>query len=201
MAFLIKGLSKIKGCLMKPVLLCGWVVSIAFLFANFYPSLQAGFEPDQVKAAYIYNLPNFVYWPDLQESVGEDFFVIKVLGNRSIARYLEVLTQGEKIKGLPISIVYIDSIYQAQNCKILFVDKSRENAVTDGQLVNLANNGILTVGESLDFLKKGGMVGLVPVGKRIVVVVNISMAQRARMSFSSKLMKVAKVFQTIQGEK
>ncbi len=185
---------------MKPVFLCGWVVLIVFLFANSYPSVQAGFKPDQVKAAYIYNLPNFVSWPDFQETAGEDIFIIKVLGNRSIARYLEVLTQGEKIKGLPISIVYIDSIYQARNCKILFVDNSYEDAVTDGQLADLANNGILTVGESLDFLKKGGIVGLVPVDKRIVVVVNLSMAQRARISFSSKLMKVAKVFQHEQGE-
>jgi len=201
-AFLSRRLSQVNNCLEKRIPLCCLVVSFAFLFTFFVP-VQAGFKPDQIKAAYIYNLPNFVYWPDLKklEIKTKGAFVIKVLGNKSIARYLEVLTKGEKIKGNPISIVYIDSVSQAQNCRVLFVDSAFENVLTRAQLVGLANNGILTVGESLNFLKKGGIVGLVPVGKRIVIVVNTSIAQKASMSFSSKLMKVAEVFKAAQGEK
>ena len=194
MAFLSKKTHNLRITLNLCTIFCTFVT----LFFYFYLSANAGFKPDQIKAAYIYNLPNFVYWPNEKQAnthfTNNNAFVIKILGSESIARYLSILTRGETIKGQPITVDFITSLEKATDCSILFVDKSYEDKLPSEVLSNLAEHGILTVGESLGFLKKGGMVGLVPIGKRIMILINPSMAQKAKLAFSAKLMRVAKVF-------
>ena len=200
MAFLGKKTHKFSSTLNLCSIFCTFV-TLSFYFSL---SAHAGFKPDQIKAAYIYNLPNFVYWHDDKQAnthiTNNKAFVIKILGSESIARYLSILTRGETIKGQPITVDFITSLEEATDCSILFIDKSYENKLPSEVLSNLAERGILTVGESLGFLKKGGMVGLVPIGKRIMILINPSMAQKARLAFSAKLMKVAKVFDPQKNE-
>jgi len=193
-AFLIKRHSHISNSSKKYTAII--LTSLVYLFTILAITVfvYAGFKPDQIKAAYIYNLPNFVHWPKLNREAKKKAFVINVLGNHLIAHYLKILTKGEDIKGLPIKVNLIESASKVSECDILFVDKSFEAQLDIKQLQNLAQKGTLTVGESVNFLSKGGMIGLVPEGKRIVIVINTLVADQVKITFSSKLMRVARIF-------
>jgi len=171
-----------KGVLFPLVLILGLSPLLAL----------ASFKPVEIKAAYLYNLANFVHWPESTMQDGD--FVIEVLGNPELARNLALLTEGEKLEGRSIVVRYIDSVEEIHDCQILFVDSSREQEVSARLLEKLAQKHTLIVGNSLEFLQKGAMVGLVLTGKRIIIAINTRLAERVGISFSSKLLKVARIF-------
>lgn len=152
----------------------------------------ASFKPDQVKAAFIYNLTNFVNLPEKTGSSSRSAYVIAVLGNRNIARYLQMITRGESRNGRPFVIKYADSPEELGRCHVLFVDHTFEEKVPE-LLEQLSGHCLLTVGESKEFLRAGGMVGLVPRGKRIQIVINLDAAEASGISFNSKLLRVASI--------
>ncbi len=152
----------------------------------------ASFKPVEIKAAYLYNLANFVHWPETTMQDGD--FVIEVLGNPELARNLALLTKGEKLEGRNIIVRSINSVEEIHDCQILFVDSSREQEVSARLLEKLAQKHTLIVGNSRGFLQKGAMVGLVLTGKRIIIAINTRLAERVGISFSSKLLKVARIF-------
>ena len=152
----------------------------------------ASFKPVEIKAAYLYNLANFVHWPE--SPVQNEAFVIAVLGNPLLARNLSLLTRGEKLDGRNIVVKSIDSIEEIKSCQILFVDHSKEKVVSKSVLQKLALKHTLTVGNSMEFIRKGAMVGLVLTGKRILIAINTGLAKKVGISFSSKLLKVARTY-------
>ncbi len=169
-----------------------------FLFVlTSYHQADAAFKPDHIKAAYLYNLPNFVHW---QNSHEDGPFVVAIIGSSQIATYLQLLTQGETIMGRPIKVRFFRDLKDLQEAQMVFVSNDIENAIGPKQLRQMASQGILTVGESLGFLKKGGMVGLVPSGNRITIAINDSAAKSAHISFSSKILNVAKIYHIEAGE-
>ena len=166
-----------------------------FLMAVFvlFPFLAlASFKPVEIKAAYLYNLINFVHWPESSGQNGP--FVIQVLGNPLLARNLALLTRGEKVVGRNIVIEFIDSVDEIKMCQMLFVDSSQEDNVSPDLMEKLAKKHILTVGDSMDLLRKGAMVGLLRKGRRIILVVNAQLAASVGISFSAKLLKVARIY-------
>ncbi len=178
-----KGVSKLKRGLLLPLVL---ILGLSPLLA------LASFKPVEIKAAYIYNLANFVHWPESAMEDGD--FVIEVLGNPELARNLDLLTKGEKLEGRSIVVRSIDSVDEIHDCQILFVDSSREQELSARLLEKLAQKHTLTVGNSIELLQKGAMVGLVLTGRRIIIAINTRLAERVGISFSSKLLKVARIF-------
>jgi len=149
----------------------------------------ASFKPVEIKAAYLYNLANFVHWPET--TMQDEAFVIEVLGNPVLAKNLALLTKGEKLKGRSIVVRSIDSVEEIHDCQILFVDSSMEKNIPVKLLEKLARRHILVVGNSMEFLQKGAIVGLLLKGRRIFIAVNTKLAEKAGIYFSSKLLKVA----------
>ncbi len=178
-----KGISELKEGVLIPLVI---ILGLSPLLA------LASFKPVEIKAAYLYNLANFVHWPETTMQDGD--FVIEVLGNPELARNLALLTKGEKLEGRNIIVRSINSVEEIHDCQILFVDSSREQEVSARLLEKLAQKHTLIVGNSRGFLQKGAMVGLVLTGKRIIIAINTRLAERVGISFSSKLLKVARIF-------
>ena len=173
-------------------MICAIFLLFLFSTALSHPAFSS-FKPDEIKAAYLYNLTNFVHWPDAQPE--KQTFIIKVFGNRAVARNLGLLTRGEKLRGANIVIQYIDSVLDIYPCQMLFVDGSVQEQLTSKMLSELASKQILIIGDTLDFLQKGAMVGLLENGGRILIAVDPDLARKAGISFSSKLLKVARILE------
>ncbi|NPA94194.1 MAG: YfiR family protein [Thermodesulfobacteria bacterium] len=151
----------------------------------------AAFNLDQVEAAFIFNLTNFVRWPD--QATQDRPFVIGVMGNPQVARNLQIIISGEKIKGREAVVKIIDDPSEIEDCDILFIGNSFKGNV-DEILQLLRGHPVLTLGESEEFLKKGGMVAFIFTGKRIQIQVSVEAAQQEGISFNSKLLRIAKIY-------
>ncbi|NVN90345.1 MAG: YfiR family protein [Desulfuromonadales bacterium] len=140
-----------------------------------------------VKANYLLNLPLFVELPKKEQSCAS--FSICLIGDTPLEGVLESL-KGKRVKKRPLEIRLVTDISQMECCQVLFVASS-ERYRLQPLLAEAARRGILTISDMRDFVRQGGMIGLVTVNNRITYELNQSAARRASISFDTQLLKLA----------
>jgi|1186.fasta_scaffold45440_2 hypothetical protein len=148
--------------------------------------LPQGPTEAQVKAAYLYNFGKFVRW---QAPAEADSFDICVLGKDPFGPALTHTVAGERIQGTRIVARDLPSIAEASKCRILFISKSEESRMKP--ILAGAKGNPLTVSDIPGFAEHGGMIGLVDIGGKIRFEVNLRAVNRAGITVSSELLKVA----------
>lgn len=146
----------------------------------------------QVKAVFLYNFSHFVDWPaDAFESPYE-FFIIGVIGNDPFGNALEAAVEGERIGTHVIRIQRYDDVSQIRNCHILFVAEHDPDEVR--RIINTTSGKpILTVGDTPNFIRWGGMIRFYTEENKIRLQINNTAAKNALLKISSKLLRVSQV--------
>ena len=142
-----------------------------------------------VKAAYLYNFGRFVEWPD-SVATKSDSFNVCVLGQDPFGPALDATLAGETIGGKNVTARRISSPQEAVNCRILFMS-SEEGSRLSKIMEALDKGSVLTVSDMPQFSQRGGMIQFVLEGKKVRFEVNLTAVQRAGLSLSSELLKVA----------
>ena len=173
-----------------------WFLVLA-LFRFMVPALSAGEAPlseTQVKAAFLVNFTKYVEWPEKAFSSTNAPFVIAVRGDDGMADELSKMIDGRSYNGHPLSCRKLGTGDALTGCQLLFVsatEQRRYREILDG--AGRTNANVLTVGESSDFLEKGGILNLARQDKKITVEVSLAAARKAELKISSKLLGVAQV--------
>ena len=144
----------------------------------------------QVEAAYLYNFGRFVEWPAKSTTAQTDSFTICVLGEDPFGQGLDATLAGETIGNQRVVARRISSAQMSAGCQILFISSSeanRLNKIIDG----LGKNAVLTVSDIPQFAQRHGMIQFVFEENRIRFEVNLTATQRAGLTLSSELLKVA----------
>jgi hypothetical protein len=144
----------------------------------------------EVKAAYLYKLGKFVEWPDKVTPAAEDSFAICVLGKDPFGTTFDTTIAGESINGKKVVIKRLVKLHDAVGCRILFISSSEESRLKE-ILADLSKTSVLTVSDMPQFARRGGMVEFVVDSKRVRFGVNLTSAERAGLTLSSQLLKVA----------
>lgn len=148
----------------------------------------------QIKASLIFNFIHFVDWPPQQEAntTAAQNLRVCIVGPDRFGAAIEKL-KNEIVHGLVIEVHSIQSpnVEELKLCRVLFIAKSQD---VNSALVlsDLADQSILTIGESPDFLDQGGIINLLVENNRVVFDINRLNANRARLGISSKLLRVAR---------
>jgi len=104
------------------------------------------------------------------------------------------LLDGKKIQGRKLVIKRVSRPQEAADCQALFISASEKSRMSD-IVAELKSRPVLTVSEVDGFAERGGgMVNLVAGQNRINMEINREVASQARLSISSQLLKLAKVF-------
>jgi YfiR/HmsC-like len=152
-------------------------------------NLDAQLKPTeyQVKAAYLSNFGRFVEW---RARVGNEPFKVCVLGPDPFGPALDATVSGESIDHAPVEAKRIAGAQEAGSCRILFIS-SAEDTQLRAILTALDKTSVLTVSDIPQFAKRGGMIQFILIGNRVRFEVNLDAAQRAGLSLSSELLKLA----------
>jgi hypothetical protein len=98
---------------------------------------------------------------------------------------------GRTIGGRPVQLKRITKEDQiGTDCQILFIANAERQRVP-AILEKVKGTGILTVGESDDFLDKGGIVNLVHRDRKIRLQINLDAARQSQLKISTRLLIVA----------
>jgi hypothetical protein len=141
-----------------------------------------------VKAKYLLNIPLYAEGPGQIKNGGP--YTICLIGDTPLENVL-MPSRGKMIKSRPLAVRRIDELSQVDNCQMLFIASSERHRVQS--LLSEANRrGILTISDMRDFARLGGMISLLTVDNRVTFDLNRAAANKASISFSSHLLKLAR---------
>ncbi len=166
-------------------------LSIALLMIS-TAALQPGSREYQVKAVFLFNFTQFVEWPEKAFESANAPLVIGVMGEDPFGSYLDETVRGEVIHGHPLTVERYNSVSEIDKCHILFIATSDRQSV-ERALEGVAQRPVLTVGDSEDFARMGGVIGFFQERGRIRFSVNVGAASDAGLTISSKLLRLAEI--------
>lgn len=158
-------------------------------------SLPAGGSTDEsleyrVKAAYILNFTRYVDWPAPTVPAPDNMLSICVLGTDPFGKILDATIAGRTAHGRPLRVRRLQAVAEATGCEVVFV--SRETWRRSPESLKALNRaGSLTVGESDQFARGGGIIGFVIVDETVRFVVNAEARDSAGLRISSRMLSLA----------
>ena len=153
---------------------------------------QAGASEYDVKAAFLYNFARFGEWPLAAFADGGKLRVCAV-GNDPFGPALGAIA-GKPVGSRSVEIHRLESGDDVRRCQILFIGGGNLTAAT--QIVRRVERlPILTVAEMPGFATAGGAVEFYIVDSRVRFAINPDAAQRAGVTLSSQLLRLAQIVQ------
>lgn len=156
-------------------------------------SQQAGAEepvPEyELKAAFIYNFALFTDWPP--DTVYEGNAVNICANLHSPLRLSLSGVAGKPVKGRRIAVRYLSSLEGLPACHILFVGGSERDQWRQTRKA-LDGTAILTISDDEEIGRDGVIILLAMERNRMVFDVDMRAAKQARLTLSSKLLRLAR---------
>jgi hypothetical protein len=150
------------------------------------PSGQISLSEDDVRAAVLFHLTQFVDWPEKDDARP---YRICVAGSAPTSVALEHLVEGKSVGSHPILVQQIAGPTEARGCRVVFIAACARPRLQQ-YLTSLRDSNILTVGEQPGFIDLGGMIQLFFQAQRVGLVVNLENIQQSHLTVSSKLLRL-----------
>ncbi len=171
----------------------GWLALAALGGAGSALTAQAVRASEyQVKAVFLFNFAQFVDWPAAAFSDSASSLVICILGDDPFGGFLDQTVRNEHVGGRALTIRRYQNVSEIATCHILFISR----AAVEGPeeiLSGLKHRPILTVSDGDRFAERGGMIRFVTDRNRIRIQINLSAADAAHLTISSKLLRLAEI--------
>jgi hypothetical protein len=152
----------------------------------------------EVKAAYLYNIVNFVTWPPDAFTGPSDPLHVCVYGMDPFGRALDTAMQNGTSNGRPVQVIRAADANALSTCEVAFLPGTNTDRIDQGVRLT-AQRPVLTVGEAPDFLRRGGMIAFVVDGGRVRFDINLQAASARGLTLSSRLLQVARTVTTGKG--
>lgn len=166
----------------------------------------------EIKAAFTYNFMKFVTWPPERMEDANEPVTVGLIGSKDSIEILKPITR-KSINKKKIVLKYFagyeklkksqeadggqwnQKIEALKDCHVLLFcicyDSARiENS---GEILKaLRDSPILTIGDTKDFLKSGGMIHFVMEDNKVHFEINAAAAKKSKLKISSNLLRLAK---------
>ncbi len=170
-----------------------FLVALLLLVTGWHTCLAQSSSPEyKLKAVFLYNFAQFVDWPANAFAETNSPLVIGVLGKDPFGKTLEETVAGEAIKNRRLEIRHFKQASEITGCQVLFISPSHAGECK-AILAKIKGRGILTVGDTSDFIEKGGMVRFFTERNKLRFAINLEAAKAGKLSISSKLLQLAEI--------
>jgi hypothetical protein len=146
----------------------------------------------QVKALFLLNFTKYVDWPTTAFAGTNSPIVIGLYGENKFGDALTKVVADKTISGRQIIVQPIAKDGDFGKCQMLFISDSEKNHL--GEILDkIKTLPVLTVGETDQFMERGGMINFVKKEGKIRLDINLAAARQSKLEISSKLLGVADV--------
>lgn len=149
-----------------------------------------------IKAAFLYHFSTYVEWPPEDFPADGEPFVIGVYRSDPFGGALAQIARSKKVAGREIVVRLIQSPESVDGCQILFVPESVPAEEQIALLRELRGKAVFLVGESPDFVVRGGDVQFYVENNKVRFAFAAGAAKRQDLKVSSKLLSLAKIVPT-----
>lgn len=178
--------ARASGCLRRHD---SWLVRGVALFLLILLTAPVFAQHDEraVRAAFVFHLTKYVEW----QQTGNEI-VIGFVGEGGMAETLHKVVNGKSSDSRTVRVLILPSDEQLSQCNLVYIAYPSRGKV-QATLNKLRAKNVLTVGENDEFVRDGGMVGLVRDADQIQIQVNLEATQAAGLKISSRLLSLAVV--------
>jgi hypothetical protein len=141
-------------------------------------------EEGHAKAAFLFNFARFVQWPASASPLR-----IGVVGDDHVAELLEAMVRDRQISGRTLQVRALRHGDDPAGCDMLYITPSRQRE--DVEMLRRIHGPVLTIGETVQFLRDGGMVRLFRDDDRVRFQINAQAATDAGLKVHSQLLSLA----------
>lgn len=145
----------------------------------------------EVKAAFLLNFARLTHWPDNWFSSPDAPIVICVFGSNPFQGALVRLMSDQSIENRSLRLVEVEALVEVNACHMIFVPHAETSRFV--RILPSLDASLLVVGESEGFAKRGAIINLYKEERRIRFEVNRNAAERAGLSLSSRLLRLARL--------
>jgi YfiR/HmsC-like len=178
-------------CLSRPKSVLAGLARLSLLVTCTMPSrAQTQADEYRVKAGFIFHFAQFVEWPAGTFSSSAGSITFCTLGEDPFHGDMESLLRGKAVAGKSVRVLHLKQVQDSKQCHVLFLD-TNDNQLVPSALAIVKNLPILTVGESDDFLERGGMIRFSMEDRRIRFEVNQQAAEATHLKVSARLLLLA----------
>lgn len=164
---------------------------ILLVVSSIAPVSSRSVETQTVLAALTLNVARFTRWPKQVFIKPEAPLNLCVFGGNIVQQSFDNIDD-TIINNRAIHIINLSRLRNLGRCQLLFLSGLDRHRLTP-LLIELRGWPILTVGENMEFLQAGGMVGLEKINGKIQLTINLSMVKKSQLVISSRLLKLAKI--------
>ncbi len=187
--------------LLAAILGCLWVSSA-------YPETKsAQYQEYEVKAAFIYNFLKFVDWPEEKATKTGNQIIIGIIGEDPFGQAVDIF-KDKTVENRALTIRRFEGLRQLKEtaekdkqarekleglktCHLLFICPS-ERKQTKEIIDFVGKNGVLTVGDTDEIIKSGGIIGFTMEDNKIRFDINLTAAEKTGLKIRSQLLRLAK---------
>jgi hypothetical protein len=146
-----------------------------------------------IKAGFLYHFLTYVEWPAGSMPGEGKPFVIGIVQANPFGTALEKIAQSKEVAGHPIQVRLLQPTESLAGCHIVFVPLSVPAEHQAGVLKASQSSWVLLVGETDDFIERGGHVQFFVEGNKVRFAFSAELAKREDLKVSSKLLALAKI--------
>ncbi|WP_321404275.1 YfiR family protein [Maridesulfovibrio sp.] len=135
----------------------------------------------QLQALFIKKITKYVLDPGKRKIASNNPVTVAAVAPKKISRFFKKQDNFKLVR------------WPDEESNVLFIDIDNPRIIA-AVLSKVEGKPVLTIGQSPDFLRLGGMINLVESGARFKLQVNICAARKAGLTISSKLLKLSEIY-------
>lgn len=161
---------------------------LSFLLPCAWAHAESDFSEAKIKAAFVLNFFKYTEWPP--EAAPKQIVLCLANANADVTSAFSAL-EGRIANGRTVSVRPLPASLDASACHAVYIHDGAAKKILD-KLGQNKNASLLTVGDGLDFLDAGGIIGLVELDGRMQFDINPDLSIRGNIRFSSQMLKLAR---------
>jgi hypothetical protein len=182
------------------------VVVIVFMLtaSNAYAD-SAQYKEYEVKAAFMFNFFKFVNWPKEKTSQDGNEIIVGIIGDDPFGPAIDIF-KDKTIEDRKVVVKMFESMHklkeisekdknerinELRRCHLLFICQSEQKSLQD-IIEAVSNHGVLTVGDSEQFIESGGVINFLMENNKIRFDINLSAADKTGLEMRSQLLRLAR---------
>jgi hypothetical protein len=162
------------------------LIALAVVLVAGHAALRAGEVTDvQAKAAFLLNVTRFVDWPVDDAKT----LTICDAADDALHEAIEQIVRGRTVNGRELRLRRVAVGEAPGGCQVMFLASLQPSDAAE--VLRQTHGPVLTIGETLQFLRDGGMVRVFIEQQRIRFQIDHKAAQAAGLKISAQLLMLA----------
>jgi hypothetical protein len=143
-----------------------------------------------VTAAFLLNFAKFTDWP--ADVLAPDAPLVICVADATMAEAVSTAVAGKMVGTHQINVMRVSSDQVPRTCGVLYVT-DLDARRTDAIVAAMRGMSVLSVSNSEEFTRRGGVAHLYLADGSMRFAVNVAAAERARLRLSSRLLSLARI--------